>query len=233
VTKDRTEKPAIITRMAECLHHGERLVASADVAIMICSFNSSWYACTAGIRVTAVTDAARPPLMGCEGTGRRDETLPIWADIEHNRPEEIWRSRRGLELRPSRRRLPRCIAPPVAKDDEKRGADKVQAHAAGGQRSPRGLGSGSTMSYFNRFTCACKEISVCVDIVLEQIYTLLDPLTEVNRFTGGPGSARACRGAGINSGFQAFQPANRLRRRYLCLDVQRNSRRCWHFCLSE
>src|ERR1035437_10139733 len=33
---DRTEKPAIITRMAECLHHGERLVAPADVSIMIC-----------------------------------------------------------------------------------------------------------------------------------------------------------------------------------------------------
>ena len=30
--------------------------------------------------MTAVTDAARPPLMGCEGTGRRDETPPIWAD---------------------------------------------------------------------------------------------------------------------------------------------------------
>ena len=26
--------------MAECLHHGERLVASADVSIMICPFNS-------------------------------------------------------------------------------------------------------------------------------------------------------------------------------------------------
>src|ERR1039457_1019139 len=36
VTKDRTEKPAIITRMAECLHHGEILVASVDVSIMIC-----------------------------------------------------------------------------------------------------------------------------------------------------------------------------------------------------
>src|ERR1019366_6777188 len=33
---DRTEKPAIITRMAECLHHGEILVASVDVSIMIC-----------------------------------------------------------------------------------------------------------------------------------------------------------------------------------------------------
>jgi hypothetical protein len=33
---DRTEKPAIITRMAECLHHGERLVVALGVSIMTC-----------------------------------------------------------------------------------------------------------------------------------------------------------------------------------------------------
>jgi hypothetical protein len=40
VKKDRTEKPAIITRIAECLHHGERVPALPGISVISCPLST-------------------------------------------------------------------------------------------------------------------------------------------------------------------------------------------------
>src|ERR1035437_1383483 len=42
VTKVRTEKPPIMTRIAACRHHGERAVALPDVSAISCLRFSFW-----------------------------------------------------------------------------------------------------------------------------------------------------------------------------------------------